>query len=463
MRPLPLPLALLLLLCCVPIAGANTTATWLTKRDQFIGAVYGNGDGVLPTQSAPNWTLTYPSDPSPGLQGLVWDLQGKFFPINATAFFSPVTPGKKAKSAFLFHHGHSNCVCAAAEGDTPIVAAKCRPGCNSSMPSLDEIGDPGYSWWDLYNTSDFLHSLGHDVFILSMPLKGVNLGPGSNDTYLATDHEWFRQWEEQGDSPLRYFMEPTYLTVNYAKAAGYEQIYMAGLSGGGWSTTFAAAIDKRIDASFPIAGSLPCDMRNPESWDHPQSWTGDSDEDYEQSCRPNRTDPHPDPTGYACRPTKTNPHPPCPDAKPVRACLFSCLRLAAPLSHLLPTARTWLVPPLTRWRCCRYIGPPGVPLLQLHVPVLAGRAGAGTVPDADSPRIRHVLLLATQSAWKTKNARHLTRTVSEQHTRQFLTHTHWPHVTSPVTPQVREQHSSRANGRRTSAWRWAWVVYSDCR
>jgi hypothetical protein len=202
-------------------------------------------------------------------------------------------------------------------------------------------------------------------------------------------------------------------------------------------------------------------LHNPESWDHPQSWTGDSDEDYEQSCRPNRTDPHPDPTGYACRPTKTNPHPPCPDAKPVRACLFSCLRLAAPLSHLLPTARTWLVPPLTRWRCCRYIGPPGVPLLQLHVPVLAGRAGAGTVPDADSPRIRHVLLLATQSAWKTKNARHLTRTVSEQHTLQFLTHTHWPHVT--CTPQVREQHSSRVNGRRTSAWRWAWVVYSDCR
>ena len=100
---------------------------------------------------------------------------------------------------------------------------------------------------------------------------------------MATDHEWMRQWEEQGDSPLRYFLEPTYLTVNYAKAAGYEKIYMAGLSGGGWSTTFAAAIDKRIDGSFPIAGSLPCDMRNPESWDHPQSWTGDSDEDFEQS------------------------------------------------------------------------------------------------------------------------------------------------------------------------------------
>jgi hypothetical protein len=29
---------------------------------------------------------------------------------------------------------------------------------------------------------------------------------------------------------------------------------MAGLSGGGWSTTFASAIDKRIAGSFPIAG-----------------------------------------------------------------------------------------------------------------------------------------------------------------------------------------------------------------
>ena len=47
---------------------------------------------------------------------------------------------------------------------------------------------PGYSWWDLYNVSSFFHSLGYDVFIHSMPLKGVNVGPGSNATYLNTDH-----------------------------------------------------------------------------------------------------------------------------------------------------------------------------------------------------------------------------------------------------------------------------------
>ena len=44
-----------------------------------------------------------------------------------------------------------------------------------------------------------------------------------------------------GDHPLRYFLEPAYLTANFAKAKGYADIFMAGLSGGGWSTTFASA------------------------------------------------------------------------------------------------------------------------------------------------------------------------------------------------------------------------------
>jgi hypothetical protein len=32
---------------------------------------------------------------------------------------------------------------------------------------------------------------------------------------------------------------------------------MLGLSGGGWSTTLAAAVDPRIQLSFPTAGSVP--------------------------------------------------------------------------------------------------------------------------------------------------------------------------------------------------------------
>lgn len=186
------------------------------------------------------------------------------------------------------------------------------------MPSLVELSDPGYSWWDLYNVSNFYHSLGHDVFILSMPLKGINLGPGTTDKNLISDHWWFLQWEEKGDHPLRYFLEPAYLTMNYAKAQGYGDVCtrpldalpcrarptacpplltpargtdMAGLSGGGWSTTFASAIDKRIKGSFPIAGSVPCAMRNPLGIFPGQEWTGDDDEDYEQSCMPTTVKP----------------------------------------------------------------------------------------------------------------------------------------------------------------------------
>jgi hypothetical protein len=82
---------------------------------------------------------------------------------------------------------------------------------------------------------------------------------------------------------LRYFIEPVVLTANFAMAQGYEDINMAGLSGGGWSTTFAAGVDKRIRRSFPIAGSVPCAMRNPLGPVPGQSWTGNDDEDYEQS------------------------------------------------------------------------------------------------------------------------------------------------------------------------------------
>ena len=67
------------------------------------------------------------------------------------------------------------------------------------MPSLAEIGDLGYSWWDLYNVSNYYHSLGHDVFILSMPLKGINLGPGTTDTALASNH-WCDHYQKSRTS-----------------------------------------------------------------------------------------------------------------------------------------------------------------------------------------------------------------------------------------------------------------------
>merc|ERR1712113_957992 len=63
--------------------------------------------------------------------------------------------------------------------------------------------------------------------------------------------------------------EPVVNTINFAKKIGYENIVMAGLSGGGWTTTLMAAIDPRIGLSFPVAGSMPCDFAH-TSWDYEQ-------------------------------------------------------------------------------------------------------------------------------------------------------------------------------------------------
>jgi hypothetical protein len=58
--------------------------------------------GVLPTKSVPDAVLTWPEEP--GLQGLVWNMT-TMFEITSTVFYSPVTPGKKSKNVFMFHHG----------------------------------------------------------------------------------------------------------------------------------------------------------------------------------------------------------------------------------------------------------------------------------------------------------------------------------------------------------------------
>jgi hypothetical protein len=74
----------------------------------------------------------------------------------------------------------------------PVANRKCRPGCSSDMPSLAQLKDPGYTWWDLYNVSDFFHSHGFDVFIVRARLTmdsdvlGVGLGLESTRSTYCT-------------------------------------------------------------------------------------------------------------------------------------------------------------------------------------------------------------------------------------------------------------------------------------
>jgi hypothetical protein len=89
-------------------------------------------------------------------------------------------------------------------------------------------------------------------------------GPAGPDR----NHEWMFDTLGTHGEVLKYFLDPVVQWVNYAATrqngsggALFSRIVMAGLSGGGWTTTVAAAIDPRIVRSYPVAGSLPLYMR----------------------------------------------------------------------------------------------------------------------------------------------------------------------------------------------------------
>lgn len=108
-----------------------------------------------------------------------------------------------------------------------------------------------------------LLAAGHGVAALSMP----NRQPNTTASVLQTarhglidmnlDHEAFSFLETPEYSPIRLFVEPLVVAVSQGLADGYDTVAAVGFSGGGWSITVAAAIDPRIRASYPVAGSLP--------------------------------------------------------------------------------------------------------------------------------------------------------------------------------------------------------------
>ena len=278
---------------CVQIACATPSAGyWLRRRADMIDTVFGLGPGVLPERRLPD---LIDRNVVPGVDRLVWNLTASYH-ITSTVFYAPIRPGQSSKKALLFHHGHTDCICR-----KPPVRL-CRPGCKSKMPQGSQTQGPGYTWWDLYNVTRFFHSLGRDLFIISMPHFGVNFidVPGKS---AAERHGWFQNLELKGERPLRYFLEPVIATTNFAQAMGYTELALAGLSGGGWATHMVAAMDPRIRYSFPIAGSLPCDLRRasriPEAGD------------FEQGCRISKR----------------------PSTYTLRACNYTCMYLLSGLEE----------------------------------------------------------------------------------------------------------------------------------
>lgn len=124
-------------------------------------------------------------------------------------------------------------------------------------------------------TADHLLRAGFTVAVMQMPLLGWNddrdgsLPDGPPFSFVETGttghNEMFQKLAETVDGAMfRFFLEPVVQTVNHFLAVNpdAEDVSMVGLSGGGWTTSMAAALDTRIKLSIPVAGSAPLYVRN---------------------------------------------------------------------------------------------------------------------------------------------------------------------------------------------------------
>ncbi len=108
---------------------------------------------------------------------------------------------------------------------------------------------------------------GYSVVALNMPLGGRSEHPRVFHERFGwiklSTHEQFKLLSPPHGHPIKYFVEPVVVALNYLESRyDYRRVSMTGISGGGWTTTLAAAIDPRIARSFPVAGSYPLYLRS---------------------------------------------------------------------------------------------------------------------------------------------------------------------------------------------------------
>lgn len=112
----------------------------------------------------------------------------------------------------------------------------------------------------------FLES-GYSVLAFSMPLVGMNDSPKYDDPRLGLinlkKHSDFAFLESSDFHTAKFFFEPLTVSLNYIDLEyDYDDYYMIGISGGGWTAVVFPAIDTRIKESYSVSGSVPFIFRN---------------------------------------------------------------------------------------------------------------------------------------------------------------------------------------------------------
>ena len=126
-------------------------------------------------------------------------------------------------------------------------------------------------------TIAFLIERGYAVLGMAMPLRGLNSQPvvdlGRRGRVRLFDHNGFEFLETPTFSCMRLYLDPVAVALNYtATHYDYRRTCMIGHSGGGATAILYAAIDPRIERSYPVnTAILPLFLRR-HVGDYEKSW-----------------------------------------------------------------------------------------------------------------------------------------------------------------------------------------------
>jgi hypothetical protein len=115
---------------------------------------------------------------------------------------------------------------------------------------------PSRGYMGLQMTINALLADGYDVLAVLMPFFTEQQCNGNHGLLFTPGYT------PPVGSGMRYFLDPTLRSLNHVLSQhAFEDVSMTGLSGGGWTTTVYAALDPRVKASFPVAGTIPLYLR----------------------------------------------------------------------------------------------------------------------------------------------------------------------------------------------------------
>ena len=275
-------------------AAYSGSATNLPSASAAIGQVVTTTAGPLPTNNVPGKQIRF-STPTQALAKrqqlteFIWStgLPTSTLPSVTTAVDGSVFAGDLAEINPSLVSQVSLIDANVSGFDFHSKSYLLRPS-NATNGSHVVIVHQGHAGYDdrfafgIEGTVNALLAEGFSVALMHMPLHGWNSDTTANIPGQGTldyrSHEAIinTTGAPGGGVGFRIFLEPIVQNINYLQTlSNVSVVSMLGISGGGWETSMAAAIDPRIALSIPVAGSAPLYVRNSDP-----SSTGDVEQFY---------------------------------------------------------------------------------------------------------------------------------------------------------------------------------------